>query len=204
VSDDSAANSHGEVTLVTELCDAIESDDPFTVAIRGHQVIDELLNLLLVEALAEPDVVELRRLTFGLKADLVSALYGLPERGTLAQVNRIRNRLAHNRAATLDATESEVLKSAWSAGLSEGFERARLDLTFDTAAAVGVLRYTFIALGVVLERALSEARDRKESERLFYQVIIDAADHKLEGRPTEVIERRLEESRAARRARGQV
>jgi hypothetical protein len=183
---------------------ATEGEDAFVVSIRGHQVVEAFLDLLVIEALTAPNTLEIRRLPFGLKADLACALHGIPEHGTLVAINRIRNRFAHDRHATLGEQESSQLQASWSEPVREAFKGASPNLSFPVDVPLGVLRFTLIALAMILERALVAARDADASARIFNEVLIDFADYRAEGSPSDVLHERLEADRAQRNANGRL
>lgn len=75
-----------------------EGSDPLALVVKSHYSIDELLNLVLVEALPNADAVELKRISFLLKVDFVIGLGILRSdlRPVFNKINSIRNSFAHN------------------------------------------------------------------------------------------------------------
>ena len=77
---------------------SLQNEDPLGVVIRGHLFIESKFIRLIEEALPDAGAIDLGRLNFPLKLDLAVALKLLPEtekRG-YAQLNALRNQLAHN------------------------------------------------------------------------------------------------------------
>ena len=78
-------------------------EDKLAAVIRAHIYIESTLNLIIEEYLVEPSALDLDRLNFSTKVDLLLALgalhHGLKQ--PLQMVNRFRNRFAHNINAQL-------------------------------------------------------------------------------------------------------
>lgn len=83
--------------LKKQLHEIKKSEDLVVIGLRGHTVIDRLLNRLLIEILPGEHKLEVGRLGFGLKVDLIIALGFLnpKERALYFKLNKIRNDLAH-------------------------------------------------------------------------------------------------------------
>lgn len=90
------------ISLVHEL---LKSDqDPFTVAVRGHLIIDHLLTEAIRRVAPGASVKEIHRMAFMLKAEVVLNSRGMIGsfhslvmiKGSLSVLNRIRNRMIHN------------------------------------------------------------------------------------------------------------
>lgn len=90
-----SASKHDE-SQITTIFD--ESSDLLSLVVKSHYSIDELLNVLLVEALPNADAVELKRVSFLLKVDFAIGLGMLrPDlRPVFNKINTVRNSFAHN------------------------------------------------------------------------------------------------------------
>jgi hypothetical protein len=75
-----------------------EESDLLSLVVKAHYSIDELLNIVLLEALPKADAVELKRVSFLLKVDFVIGLGILRSdlRPIFNKINAIRNSFAHN------------------------------------------------------------------------------------------------------------
>lgn len=84
-----------------ELLRAVNADDYLIKVIEGHKLIDELLNEALAESLAYPNVLEVQRIRFPVKVDILSAPGYIPPTNRIAyhKFNSVRNEFAHNRKA---------------------------------------------------------------------------------------------------------
>lgn len=90
-----SASKHDE-SQITTVFD--ESSDLLSLVVKSHYSIDELLNVLLVEALPNADAVELKRVSFLLKVDFAIGLGVLRAdlRPVFNKINAVRNSFAHN------------------------------------------------------------------------------------------------------------
>lgn len=77
--------------------------------LKGHHAIETYLNASLIEALDESDALELSRIAFLLKADMLIALGILPKsrRTLFNRLNAYRNKFAHNPHHEIEETYSE-------------------------------------------------------------------------------------------------
>jgi hypothetical protein len=76
----------------------LSGDSALSIVLRGHLYVEGTLNTILEIVMARPDAMKIDRLGFRQKLDLVDA-FGLlgPDLVTpLRELNRLRNRLAHN------------------------------------------------------------------------------------------------------------
>jgi hypothetical protein len=145
-------------------------DSRAETVLRGHLWIEYLLEKLLVVAFARPTAVNLERLTWSYKLQLCDGLGLLsPDRvPALAEVNKIRNRLAHDLAGEpCDADIARVID------LSPDFWRegaAAVRVTEETADRVGDdtqladMRYWFFAVVMDLDH-LVETREWEDANR---------------------------------------
>lgn len=87
----------------------IKETDALGLILKGHHGVESLLNASLIEALDESDALELSRITFLLKADLLIALGLLPKerRPLFNRLNTYRNKFAHDPHYIIDETFSE-------------------------------------------------------------------------------------------------
>jgi hypothetical protein len=92
----------------------VQGEDILAVIIRGHLYVEYVLTQLIEEFLAEPRAIEVERLSFKTKVELAIAV-GVPIeelRTPLTELNRLRNKLAHNVEATISAQDHDrIFKS---------------------------------------------------------------------------------------------
>jgi len=83
--------------------------DGLGLILKGHHAIETFLNASLIEALYESDALELSRIAFLLKADLLIALGLIPrqQRPLFNRLNAYRNKFAHDPHHKIDETYSE-------------------------------------------------------------------------------------------------
>lgn len=102
--------------------------------LKGHHGVENLLNASLIEALPESDAIELSRITFLLKVDLLIALGLISriQRPLFNRLNNYRNKFAHNPHFQIDDTYSEETSKLIHslAPVAEKFEQSdeRIDL----------------------------------------------------------------------------
>lgn len=94
----------------------VTATDLLTLGVRGHSAIDLTLRRFLSESLPESDEVELDRLSFALKLDLVVALRGLrsESRPLYQKLNQLRNRLAHHATVSFAENDAQALIACFS------------------------------------------------------------------------------------------
>jgi hypothetical protein len=181
-----------------------EADDPLTVALRGHQLIEELMNVAISDRLAEPHAVEVEAMGFGIKSDLVLALGVLPEsfRGLLKAINRVRNRFAHDRRASFGQEEARDLYNTLP-------PQGRLpDVTTDSEPIL-ILRVAVISAYVNLEAAVRGYRDEKAGLAASEEYLRATIDRMFPGGPPPgrsrtFVKERVEADRAEREKRGEL
>lgn len=90
-----------------------EAPDPLSLVIKGHHSIEQQVQEALSEALPSANKLELRRVAFLLKVDLLIALrvFSNRTRPVFDFVNTIRNRFAHNPYADFDLNDAQRVKS---------------------------------------------------------------------------------------------
>jgi len=100
----------------TRFLELINSADPLSLVIKGHQAVETALNAAISEALPDPHALEIERLSFALKIDLAVALGAVREdsRPSLVQLNGVRNRFAHRMEASFDSKAATDLFNALS------------------------------------------------------------------------------------------
>ncbi len=83
--------------------------DALGLILKGHHSIENFLNASLIEALYESDALELSRIAFLLKADLLIALGLIPRerRPLFNRLNTYRNKFAHDPHYKIDEAFSE-------------------------------------------------------------------------------------------------
>jgi hypothetical protein len=182
------------------------SDDPFDLAIRSHQALDELLNLVISESLVDPHALEIENLGFALKVDLAAALGVIGDRPVFVRLNRIRNRFAHDRHAAFSQSDADDLFNCWSPRLRQFTNQGRAD--FDSP--VEVLSFTVGVLFILLQGEVTRLRDEKLHARVLKEVAAEVfgpkqvplEERQKRGRPSERIEARVNAERERRRAKG--
>lgn len=90
------------------------SSDPLALVLRAHLYIEGALIKRIEEALTRPDAIDVARMQFPTKLSLAIALGKLEstEKTAFLQLNRIRNRFAHNlRTELVEKDEQELYGS---------------------------------------------------------------------------------------------
>lgn len=82
--------------------------------LQAHLYFDHVITALLVEELKNPDAIDLKRMGFAHKLQLVHALGLMPPDlvPVVSVVNKIRNRLAHDLEASIGQDEVAQLKNS--------------------------------------------------------------------------------------------
>ena len=96
---------------VTKFLTDVQGEDPLAVIIRGHLYVESVLTQLIEEFLAEPSAIEVERLSFKTKVELALAVGAPIEelRTPLTELNRLRNKLAHDVGATITVQDEDRL-----------------------------------------------------------------------------------------------
>jgi hypothetical protein len=91
-------------------------EDKLAAVIRAHIYMESTLNLLVEECLLEPSALDIDRLNFSTKVDLLVALGALHQdlKKPLEMVNRFRNRFAHNINAHLTELDERQFFNSFS------------------------------------------------------------------------------------------
>jgi hypothetical protein len=191
--------------LDEEFDSIVQSGDAFTVAIRGHQAVDELLSLAISETLANPHQLEIRNLAFSLKVDLAVAMGIVADRGAFMAFNRIRNRFAHDRNASFGEKDADDLYNTWSDYLRKLASRSRSDYT----EPFEVLQDTASLLFVLLQIRITQSRDARAELRIAEQLLHEVLHSKRKpAAPGETASqqaaRLLADERKARRSRDEL
>lgn len=90
----------------------LDSEDVLSVVLRGHLWIEKALNGLLTRSFAHPEAMNGARFSFAQKVTMARAVGQLSadETAAILRLNKLRNRLAHQVEAELDARdESELI-----------------------------------------------------------------------------------------------
>ena len=151
-----------------DFLDIINVSDQLSVAIRGHQLLEMILNIAINESLSIPHALEVRKLSFILKIDLGIALGLIPHgmRGGFAKINEFRNRFAHDPAAKITEKESkDFYNSLPSSGLfppGESYE--------ELGDPLEAFRNCCAVLFFSLERIVQHIRDQKLYEVALNEV----------------------------------
>jgi hypothetical protein len=93
----------------------VEEADEFTLAIKGHQAVMQVLDLAIGEALTSGHTLEIASLSAGLKIDLAVALGVVKEDDGpfLRKINTIRNTFAHAAPTALDEKTARDFFNSW-------------------------------------------------------------------------------------------
>jgi hypothetical protein len=101
-----------EVTGHGRFLDHVNAESEVEILLRAHLWIEGELGAAIEAALPRPEAIDIRRMRFAQKVDLVTAL-GLLDppippvvREQLTALNRLRNRLAHERDHDVNAAEA--------------------------------------------------------------------------------------------------
>jgi hypothetical protein len=198
-------SDHFEVFGDEELNAIVDSSDPFVVCVKGHQAVEELLDLVLSESLHDPHALEIRQLGFGLKVDLALALGVIADRPVFVGLNRFRNRFAHDRTAELSNQDAVDFFNSWPERLRTIAERT--EVASDTNP-LDIIADAVLILAVLLGRQITALRDAKAQQAITGELL----RHLREGKSLTDLTRgksavqhaedRLNELRAERQARG--
>jgi hypothetical protein len=105
---------------------SLTSADGVSMVVRGHLILEALLNALL-ELTVPNQCKELLRLNFAQKLDLAIALGCLPSdyRGSWRMANDLRNKFAHDLHAELTGSDAENLLNAMPSSMREQIRAQR-------------------------------------------------------------------------------
>lgn len=188
---------------VPAFLEAVNSTDNFSKAVDCHRYLDEAASDVLSELLIANRKIELDRLSFVLKLDLVIALGAFPAdfRPLAVKLNAIRNRFAHSRSASVSTVEARQLYQLIPVFARENLDKSRSDEAhYMLGRSLGLLYASLIG-------ALERTRDNKvrESETL---AIIDELIGPDEPEPSEMdrarVEAKVADAKAERNAQGKV
>lgn len=146
-----------------------QDDEPLLVVVRGHQFLDELLNVAISEALAVPHAVEVGRVSFPLKIDLAVALRIIPEdcRSAYMKINNVRNRFAHNSGAKFTRRDAQQTYDTLSHGLRDALGRE----TDFSHGPLHTLRRCIHMLFFVFYSRIEEMRDDNVRHREWAAIV---------------------------------
>ena len=141
-----------------------DSKDCFTIAIKGHQIIDECLNVLLSVILSKSHHLELTRISFMLKVDIIIAIgkFSSESRPLFKKINNIRNRFAHDKNAIFDRNDINDLKNVWTKKHRDSYNSSIDELCCDPESAIShsqALLYEEILSNTITDIAFKEERD---------------------------------------------
>jgi len=183
------------------LAEIDRTTDTFTLTIRGHQGVDELLTLALTEVLGQEHNVEIGALRFPLRVELGVALGAFPPdlRRVLLELNRIRNRFAHERSATFEGADAAQLVASLPDGIAQHLQ-TQLDISTEAATAFATV---IVLVYLTMQRAITSRRDAQVEIALA----LDVARRRIaSGRApmTARAEELLKESRGRRATEGRL
>lgn len=161
----------------------------FHIAITGHIVIEQIIEICIRESLPNPVALDLERYTFSQKLSLAVAL-GILEKSSVhghKALNALRNRVAHNLMPTLDKKESIDFHNSLSS-----FQRKRL-LTVPSVDAPRSLREIIGVLYSELREALEQRRERQLRAEAYNDITREAIRTANYGQAWEESRRALEE-----------
>jgi hypothetical protein len=91
----------------------LQSDDPTHLLLRGHLWIEEVITELIRVNLLFPDWEDLKRLSFLSKIGLATALGEMAWTGPYLELNRLRNKLAHDPTFEVDHAVAKRLAGSF-------------------------------------------------------------------------------------------
>ena len=99
-------------------------ESSFEILIRGHLWIESLINQILAVHITDSSVLDVDRMGFRQKVDIAQAFgYISPEDGrALRELNRLRNKLAHNLSAEPGESDIRSLVNMLSGPAQAGFD----------------------------------------------------------------------------------
>ena len=150
-----------EVAAGEAFCTEIDrTRDPFRLAIRGQQGLDQLLTAAIAETLGGAHTVELSSLRFPTRVDLAMALGAFPAAfgPALVEVNRVRNRFAHEPSAEFAGPEAQRLLGTLP---DEAALQVRQQIDDVSAEAPRTLAYVILVLFHLLQLSIAEHRDSR-------------------------------------------
>lgn len=157
-----------------ELRTALLGEDVLGVVVRGHLYIEAALNSLIELLLPYPQEIDMDRLKWGTKLDLVHAL-GLSTdlKRPLLAINKIRNSFAHVPNAILGKDEINALYSSLAESdrqmllkgylLTEKQVERPLEVEFRKLSAQQQFLFIVVGLHSILIVAIDDARTRKST-----------------------------------------
>jgi len=189
--------------------ETVNSADPLIQAVKGVGFLDELTSELLAEVLPSPHVVELGRLSFLLKVDLLVALHLVPIdlRPLAERVNRIRNVFAHSTSASFGTGDALGLYNLVPDRVRGALDGAsKNEPQYMLRRGIGLL---FSALCGAIENARDNKVRTTELHAIVEEVCMPEAEYtddmrSRERQRTERIEKRVREERAKRQAEGRL
>lgn len=135
--------------------------EPWQQMLQGHLYFDHVITLLLTEELKNPNAIDVKRMGFAQKLQLVHAIGLIPDdmAPVATVVNKIRNGLAHDLEAKIGHKEIGWLKNALPKALKK---EASEDEGNEEHWIRAVLVYSLVALDSVRQRnALQRLQQRK-------------------------------------------
>jgi hypothetical protein len=194
-----------------EIRTILEAYDSFTVAIRGHQALEELLNVAISEALADPHALEIKRLGFALKVDLAAAVGVVGDRSVLVCINRIRNRFAHNRHARLTQRDVDAVIAGASAETRAKVAALNANVGGDLDTLTAYARL-IVTIFVRLQAQITAMRDEKAHLRASVEVAQEILspnrwplkEREREGKVIDRVNAAVEKEKRERQARGEL
>ena len=147
---------------LAELAAAANPNEDLSLIIQYHLLIEECFNLILEKNLRYPEILEVDRLGFFRKVQLVCALGYIPKDlyEPLSQLNKIRNKFAHNSGRKLDQADVE---SVWAT-----MPRKNMSITDETIRE-STPRANIVVLGCLLAPiygTMQSLKDGGPSKRL--------------------------------------
>jgi hypothetical protein len=165
-----------DVKLFTE--QIWNGDSRFEVFLRGHLWIEHFLDRFLIADLARPEALDLERLSWSRKLALCDALALLSpwEAAAFGEMNRIRNKLAHDLAAGPSSTEianligksPERFREAVAAVRKGEEESGRLEP--DADGPLANLRFWLFALAMDLDYRIETKMYESRNEEKLWRV----------------------------------
>jgi hypothetical protein len=153
-------------------------DSRFEVFLRGHLWIEHFLDRFLIADLVRPEALDLERFSWSRKLALCDALGLLSpwEVAAFGEMNRIRNKLAHDLAASPSSTEISNLIGRSPARFREAVAAVRRGeekagrLPSDADGSLADLRFWLFALAMDLDYRIETKVYESQNEEKLWRV----------------------------------
>ena len=188
-----------------EIDTLVKEADEFTLAIKGHQAMMQVLDLAIGEVLASAHILEVASLSAALKIDLAVALgvVNAEDGSFLRKLNTIRNAFAHAAPTALDEDKARDFFNSW----PEHIRYIAAKKSFrDFESPREVLSSGITAGTVYLEVRVTHLRDGHALARIAHEMAQEmfAGKRRAGVRPSEEAETRVAAERQKRKEEGRL